>query len=91
MCKELTTVDEFVSAISDMIVRGAPHIGVTAAYGMAVAMNADSSDSNIASPSSRLKGARPTAVNLSWAVDRLVAALDCLSPADRVEVRHGYC
>ena len=42
--KELTTVDEFVSAISDMIVRGATLISLMAAYGMAVAMNADSSD-----------------------------------------------
>ena len=80
---ELTTVDEFALAIRDMIVRGAPLIGVTAAYGMAVAMNEDSSDENIALASNKLKGARPTAVNLSWAVDRMAAALDCLPPADR--------
>lgn len=80
---ELTTVDEFVFAIRDMIVRGAPLIGVTAAYGMAVAVNQDPSDKNLALASNKLKGARPTAVNLSWAVDRMVAALDSLPPADR--------
>ena len=83
---ELRTVDEFVFAIRDMIVRGAPLIGVTAAYGMAVAMKEDSSNDNIVLASSKLKSARPTAVNLSWAVDRVVAALDCLPPADRAGV-----
>lgn len=69
--RALVTLDDSVSAIRDMIVRGAPLIGATAAYGMALAMAADPSDAMLARAYERLMAARPTAVNLRWALDDL--------------------
>ena len=71
----LDTLDDAVTAIADMKVRGAPLIGVTAAYGLALAMAADPSDAGLADAGRRLKASRPTAVNLAWAVDRVTAVL----------------
>jgi len=71
----LETVDDAVRAIATMQVRGAPLIGVTAAWGLALAMAADPADSALAGAGGRLKASRPTAVNLAWAVDRLTAEL----------------
>jgi methylthioribose-1-phosphate isomerase len=81
--KRLETVDDAVRAIADMQVRGAPLIGVTAAWGLALAMRADASDAALAEASRRLKASRPTAVNLAWAVDRVVGVLARLSPNER--------
>ena len=64
-------------AIKDMWVRGAPLIGATAAYGMALAMRADASDSHLASASAQLAATRPTAINLAWAIGQMNA---CLAP-----------
>ena len=61
----LATSQESVVAIRDMLVRGAPLIGVTAAYGMAIAMAEDPSDENLKDAGLRLNTARPTAVNLA--------------------------
>ena len=74
-----------VRAIADMIVRGAPLIGATAAYGMALAMREDPADANLAAASARLMASRPTAVNLRWAVEDVAARLRPLPPADRAE------
>ncbi len=63
------TADEVAEAIATMVVRGAPAIGVTAAYGMALAARAGQ---DLAGAAAHLKGARPTAVNLAWAVDRML-------------------
>jgi methylthioribose-1-phosphate isomerase len=79
----LETLDDVVRAIADMQVRGAPLIGVTAAWGLALAMRADSGDGALAEASRRLKVSRPTAVNLAWAVDRVVSVLIHLLPAHR--------
>ncbi|MEO5929438.1 MAG: S-methyl-5-thioribose-1-phosphate isomerase [Candidatus Kapaibacterium sp.] len=77
--RELRTGDDAIDAISDMTVRGAPLIGVTAAYGLYLAtLDAPRDirfDSHIADAALRLKRARPTAVNLAWAVDRVMAAI----------------
>jgi methylthioribose-1-phosphate isomerase len=65
-------------AIKDMVVRGAPAIGAAAAFGMALAANESKASSSgdlfgdLQIASSRLKAARPTAVNLAWAVDRIL-------------------
>ena len=72
---ELKTLDEAAFAIFHMQVRGAPLIGVTAAYGMAVAMHQDSSDANLDHAYKTLLATRPTAVNLRWALDDMVALL----------------
>ena len=62
------TVDEAARAIRDMQVRGAPLIGVTAAYGLALAMRAGSFDAHLNAACEILAAARPTAVNLQWAI-----------------------
>ena len=80
-------VDEAAHAISDMAVRGAPCIGITAAYGMwlaAITAPDDGFDEALASAASQLKATRPTAVNLAWAIDRVLSELNNLTqPADK--------
>jgi methylthioribose-1-phosphate isomerase len=71
----LTTAADAVRAIATMQVRGAPLIGVTAAWGVALAMAADPSDAALTDAGASLKASRPTAVNLAWAVDRVTAEL----------------
>jgi methylthioribose-1-phosphate isomerase len=75
-------------AIRDMWVRGAPLIGATAAYGMALAMRADPSDSALAEARGLLLATRPTAVNLRWALDEMQRALHALAPSMRVEAAY---
>jgi methylthioribose-1-phosphate isomerase len=79
----LETVDDAARAIRDMLVRGAPLIGATAAYGMALAMRADASDAGIEAAYARLHATRPTAINLKWALDDMGRALRPLPPRDR--------
>ncbi|HMN72282.1 MAG TPA: S-methyl-5-thioribose-1-phosphate isomerase [Rhodoblastus sp.] len=67
----LASSDEAARAIADMIVRGAPLIGVTGAYGFALAMGEDASDAGVAAAHARLLATRPTASNLRWALDRM--------------------
>jgi len=76
---DLKTVDDIIMAIKDMYVRGAPLIGVTAAYGVYLAVLSTSLESNpgeyLQAECNRIKAARPTAVNLVWAVDRMLSAI----------------
>jgi len=81
----LETVEEAAHAIFDMLVRGAPLIGATAAYGMALAMKNDPSDENLEHASKELFEARPTAVNLRWAIDDQKALLSPLKPEQRFD------
>ncbi|HMO29555.1 S-methyl-5-thioribose-1-phosphate isomerase [Enterovirga sp.] len=76
---------EAAAAIRTMVVRGAPLIGVTAAYGIALAMGEDASDAGLARAVATLAATRPTAVNLRWALDRMAAALRELPPGERRE------
>lgn len=69
---------QMVHAIASMQVRGAPLIGVAAAYGMALAMLEDDSDAYLAQAAELLIASRPTAVNLAWAVGRMVTALQAM-------------
>jgi methylthioribose-1-phosphate isomerase len=83
----LTTVAEAATAIRDMHVRGAGLIGVTAAYGMALAARAAVTEGEavIREAASTLIATRPTAVNLAWAVERQLAALAGITdPAARM-------
>jgi methylthioribose-1-phosphate isomerase len=80
--RALRSLDDAVAAIRDMIVRGAPLIGATAGYGVALAMAADASDAMLARAYDRLMATRPTAVNLRWALDDLRRLLLPL-PADQ--------
>ena len=68
--QNVSTLNDFVDAISEMRVRGAPLIGATAAYGMAHAMTQDASDEGIRNAWETLFATRPTAINLRWALDR---------------------
>lgn len=80
----LGSLEAVAGAIRDMLVRGAPLIGVTAAYGLALAMRADGSDAYLDKVCEVLQGTRPTAVNLRWAIERMRRVLLPLSPRDRV-------
>jgi methylthioribose-1-phosphate isomerase len=70
-----TSVDEIVDAIRTLAVRGAPAIGVFGAYGIALAARLHADDA-FAAAAQRIRAARPTAVNLAWAVDRVLACAD---------------
>ena len=79
----LSDADEVAHAIRSMQVRGAPLIGATAAYGVAVAMSDDASDAGLRSAAKLLGSTRPTAVNLCWAIERMVRRLQAVAPAAR--------
>ena len=68
--EQLDSMDDFTRAIKDMHVRGAPLIGATAAYGMALAMRMDPADATLNSAFDLLNETRPTAINLRWALER---------------------
>src|SRR5947209_13887725 len=82
---ELCNVEGAWHAIADMQVRGAPLIGVAAAYGLALAMRADPSDANLANAANHLATARPTAINLAWALEDMRRALAPIPPSGRAE------
>jgi methylthioribose-1-phosphate isomerase len=72
-------------AIRVMRVRGAPLIGATAAHGLALGLARDSSDVGLALAAETLLATRPTAINLKWAIDRLVEAVSNLDPSRRAD------
>ena len=74
------TTDDIVEAIKTLAVRGAPAIGVFGAYGVAL-MHVSLAGDAFAAAAQRIRDARPTAVNLMWAVDRVLAADDMLAEA----------
>ncbi|MDA0239162.1 MAG: S-methyl-5-thioribose-1-phosphate isomerase [Proteobacteria bacterium] len=78
----LETLDDAVVAIRDMLVRGAPLIGATAAYGMCLAVRQDASEAAISAAYDTLYATRPTAVNLRWALDDMRELLT-QTPGDR--------
>ncbi|MDB5591403.1 S-methyl-5-thioribose-1-phosphate isomerase [Enterovirga sp.] len=82
--RRLETVEDAAVAIRTMVVRGAPLIGVTAAYGVALAMREDASEEGLSRAVAALAATRPTAVNLRWALDRMAAALRRPDVNDRV-------
>ncbi len=79
----LANLDDAAHAIRAMLVRGAPLIGATAAWGMWLALRADASDSGLARAHATLLATRPTAVNLRWALDRVRAQVAPLALAAR--------
>jgi methylthioribose-1-phosphate isomerase len=81
--KRLTTVGEAAEAIRSMVVRGAPLIGATAAFGVALALRADPSERALEEAVLVLGATRPTAVNLHWALARMRRALHPLPAAER--------
>jgi methylthioribose-1-phosphate isomerase len=79
----LTTPEDAAEAIAVMRVRGAPLIGATAAYGLALAAHRDACDAALQAAARLLVATRPTAVNLNWAVDRVLARLLALPVDER--------
>ena len=73
--KELKTVNDVINAIKVMEVRGAPLIGGTAAYGLALAVQENNDPEFIKKSAKELIQSRPTAINLKWAVDRMIKKL----------------
>ena len=76
--KDLKTVKDAVNAINIMEVRGAPLIGGTAAYGIALAVKENNDPDFIKESSEDLIQSRPTAINLKWAVDRMLKKLSTI-------------
>ena len=85
----LSTVDDIATAIRDMWVRGAPLIGVTAAYGVAMRMLDDASDAAIDQVWSHLHETRPTAINLRWALDEMARTLKPLPVEERAAAAYA--
>ena len=85
----LATLDDAAHAIRAMLVRGAPLIGVAAAYGMALAAAADPSDAALDAAARTLLATRPTAVNLRWAVEDVRRRLRPLPPTERVAASYA--
>ena len=87
---DITNTNETVAAIHDMVVRGAPAIGISAAYGIVMAarvhysVSVENWRSLIQSDLEKLRNARPTAVNLAWAIDRMAGIFEQLQ-GDPVE------
>ena len=81
--RTLVSCDEAAEAIRSMVVRGAPLIGVTGAYGLMLALQADPSDAALAAAFEQLNATRPTAINLRWALERVRAKVQPLPPEQR--------
>ena len=81
----LDEMSDAAAAIRDMRVRGAPLIGATAAYGIALAMRRDDSDESLHDACGALRTTRPTAVNLEWAIKEMRALLAPLAPLQRCD------
>ncbi len=85
--EDLKTLDDVVVAIKEMHVRGAPLIGVAAAFGICLAILKGSSDKDLKEAAAQLKATRPTAVNLSWALEKELDAIhQCHLTEQKAEV-----
>jgi methylthioribose-1-phosphate isomerase len=84
----LATAADAADAIRSMLVRGAPLIGATAAYGVALAMRADNSDVALDQAYKLLIATRPTAINLKWALDEMMRLLPALPPSARADAAY---
>ena len=86
---QLSSCEAAADAIRSMLVRGAPLIGATAAYGMALAMREDASDAAIDRAYAALIATRPTAINLKWALQEMALLLRPLSALDRTAAAYS--
>lgn len=82
---DLLSLDDAAQAIRSMVVRGAPLIGATAAYGIALAMRQDPSDAQLEHAVQTLQATRPTAHNLAWAIGCMRAALHAVPRSERAD------
>jgi methylthioribose-1-phosphate isomerase len=79
----LTSLDQAAHAIRAMVIRGAPLIGATAAYGICLALRDDASDEALDRAYATLLATRPTAINLKWALDEMMAVVRNRPRAER--------
>src|SRR6185369_13577848 len=86
---DIPNAEAAADAIRTMLVRGAPLIGATAAYGMALAMRDDRSDENLDRAYDMLVKSRPTAINLKWALDEMMRTLRPLPPSSRAQAAYA--
>ncbi len=86
---KLTKLDDVAHAIRSMQVRGAPLIGAVAAYGVCVALRADPSSTSLEAAAAVLMDTRPTAVNLRWAIERMLTVLRNTTAGERVRVAYA--
>ena len=85
----LTTLSDSIYAIKEMQVRGAPLIGVTAAYGMYLASKENSDIEFLVQSGEKLKATRPTAVNLIWSVNKVINKIKENENNNRTEYKIG--
>ncbi len=85
----LETLADAARAIETMQVRGAPLIGVTAAYGVCLALREAASDAGLERACATLAATRPTAVNLRWALTEMQKALEAVAPSERVSAAYA--
>ena len=84
--KDLRTVEDSINAIKVMEVRGAPLIGATAAYGLVLAIIENNDQSFLKKSAEDLISSRPTAINLKWAVDRMMNKLSGVNSDKILEI-----
>ena len=84
--KELNTVKDAINAIKIMEVRGAPLIGATAAYGLVLAIIENNDQTFLKKSAENLINSRPTAINLKWAVDRMMNKLSGVNSDKILEI-----
>ena len=80
---ELKSLEDVINAIGNMQVRGAPLIGVAAAFGIYLSLQQDNSNLDLANAKERLIATRPTAINLKWAINQIEAVLLNIDPNHR--------
>ena len=84
--KDLKTVKDSINAIKTMEVRGAPLIGATAAYGLVLSVIENTDKLFLKKSSEDLIASRPTAINLKWAVDRMMKKLSGINSNDLLKI-----
>ena len=84
--KDLKNVEDAINAIKTMEVRGAPLIGATAAYGLVLSIIENNDLSFLKKSSEELIASRPTAINLKWAVDRMIKKLSGINDKDFLKI-----
>lgn len=87
--RDLTSVSAVVEAIQTLAVRGAPAIGVAAAYGLVLAAGEPGSLNHLRQAAQELRAARPTAVNLQWAIDRVLTRVEAMADASPQAIYQG--
>jgi len=87
--KRIANVEDAADAIKTMVVRGAPLIGATAAYGLCLALRVDASDDALERAHDALLQTRPTAINLKWALDEMMGAVRNRPQSERVAAAYA--